>query len=149
MTERTRRRIVRSLVAPAALALSIGVSAPIVHAEDLSTRKFQTPSGNILCALERTTNLLRCDILSGLNPEPDRACEGDWTGLALSRSHRAKPICAGDTVADQSAPVLGYGETWQRRGRICTSRRSGLYCQNFSGYHFKLSRDSWDRWYRP
>ncbi|MEA2498933.1 MAG: hypothetical protein QOH26_1338 [Actinomycetota bacterium] len=132
-----------------ALIISMSTALPIAQAEDLSTRNFQTPSGNIKCSLQRTDNLLRCDIRSGLQPEPKKPCELDWVGLLLSRSSRARPNCASDAIAAQDPPVLGYGETWQRRGRICVSRRSGLYCQNFSGYHFKLSRESWDRWYRP
>jgi hypothetical protein len=133
--------------ATAALLLLVGGAVPTL-ADTLTTRTFQTPSGNIACALQHD-NLLRCDIRSGLNPEPKKPCPVDWVGLLLSRMHRARPNCAGDTNVNGDPPVLAYGQQWQRRGRICTSRRSGLYCQNFSGYHFKLSRDSWDRWYRP
>ena len=139
------RRIVLCL----ALMVSMTGVLTVAHAEDLSTRNFQTPSGNIKCSLQRTDNLLRCDIRSGLQPEPKKQCQLDWVGLLLSRSSRARPNCASDAIAAQDPPVLGDGETWQRRGRICVSRRSGLYCQNFSGYHFKLSREGWDRWYTP
>ena len=130
-----------------ALVAGIVVSTAPAHAADLSGRKFQTPSGNIHC--RQVGKALRCDILSGLTPEPEKRCELDWTGLTLDREGRARPQCAGDTVADRDAPVLEYGEHWQRNGRRCVSRESGLYCRNFGGWHFKLSRDDWDRWYTP
>jgi hypothetical protein len=132
--------LVSALVAGAAL-----VATPAKA--DLSGRKFQTPSGNIHCRQAGAS--LRCDVLSGLKPEPKKQCELDWTGLILGREGKAKPNCAGDTVADQNAPVLQYGEHWQRNGRRCVSRESGLSCRNFGGWHFNLSRDDWDRWYTP
>ena len=138
-----------SLIALLAVAATLFVAAPAsADSTDLSTRRFQTPSGNIHCLMQ-DGGLLRCDILSGLNPEPDKKCELDWVGLLLPRAKTARPNCAGDTVADQSAPVLQYGERWERRGRRCVSKRSGLYCQSFGGWHFKLSREDWDTWYTP
>jgi hypothetical protein len=116
---------------------------------DLATRSFQTPSGNIHCLLQRSDNVLRCDILSGLNPEPNQRCRFDWVGLLLPREGRAQPNCGSDTIANQNAPVLQYGERWERRGRYCISRRTGLSCHSFGGWHFKLSRDDWGRWYTP
>ena len=116
----------------------------------LSTRSFQTPSENIVCHLQRgRPKFLRCDIRSGLNPEPDRDCDLDWVGLLLPSQKRARANCAGDTVPNQDPEVLEYGKRWERGRFSCVSRRSGLGCQNASGYHFKLSRDDWSRWYRP
>jgi hypothetical protein len=144
-----RSRITTFLVlAAAAVALTVVSTGPASggRTTDLSTRKFQTPSRNISC---RVDGILRCDIRSGLKPEPKKDCELDWTGLIMRKEGRAKPNCAGDTVADQNAPVLEYGQHWERSGRRCVSRESGLYCTNAGGWHFKLSRDSWDRWYTP
>ena len=141
------------------IALSLmGSSPPVAYADqaplladaDLHARYFETPSGNIVCMVQRRDNLLRCDIRSGLNPEPKKRCEGDWVGLLLGRMNRARPNCASDGIASNDPrPVLGYGEKWRLRGRTCISKRSGLYCRNDSGYHFKLSRDGWGCWYRP
>lgn len=86
---------------------------------------------------------LRCDILSGLRPEPARLCEGDWTGVSMLETKRAGAVCAGDTVYDRSAPVLGYGRAWVRNGFRCVSRRSGLTCTNRRSNGFFLSRERW------
>ncbi len=85
---------------------------------------------------------LRCDILSGLKPEPRGRCELDWTGVAMGTG-KAGPACAGDTVYDLKAPVLGYGRTWRRGPFTCLSMRVGLSCSNRSGHGFFLSRESW------
>ncbi|MFN2389421.1 MAG: DUF6636 domain-containing protein [Actinomycetota bacterium] len=142
---RRRRLVVVALTATAIFAST----APTSFAEPLRTRNFQTPSGNIFCHLGSDEPKLRCDIRSGLNPEPQRPCDFDWVGLLLSRSNRAKPNCASDTIARPDTPVLQYGRRWERAGRVCVSRRTGLHCWNYSGYHFKLSRDDWSRWYTP
>lgn len=108
---------------------------------DLATPGFQMPSKNIGCLLGG--GVLRCDILSGLNPEPATACELDWVGLVLARSGPAEPQCAGDTVYDRRAPTLAYGATWRRSGFACESSESGLRCTGPAGESFKLAREGW------
>jgi len=108
---------------------------------DLATPAFQMPSKNIGCLLGG--GVLRCDILSGLQPEPTRACELDWVGLVLSRSGPAEPQCAGDTVYDRRAPILAYGRTWRLSGFACESSESGLRCTSPAGESFKLAREGW------
>lgn len=108
---------------------------------DLATPVFQLPSNNIGCRLGG--GVLRCDILSGLNPEPDTACELDWVGLVLGRTGPAEPQCAGDTVFDQHAPILAYGSTWHLSGFACESSESGLRCTSPAGKSFKLAREGW------
>lgn len=108
----------------------------------MRSRTFEMPSGNIACGYYR--QVLRCDIRSGLKPEPRRDCEVDWTGLAVEADGKAGPVCAGDTVADPDAPTLEYGAKWKRNGIVCRSRRSGLRCHNRKNNGFFLSRDSWD-----
>ena len=104
---------------------------------------FRMPSGNIGCTYGRASQTLRCDILSGLRPEPRRRCELDWTGITLVATGRARAQCAGDTAYDRRAPVLRYGYGW-RRGRItCRSARSGLRCVNRGGRGFFLARERW------
>ena len=120
-----------------ALAAAFALGAP----QPFET--FRLPSGNIGCTYERASATLRCDILSGLRPEPARRCELDWTGLTLSAVGRARPQCAGDTAFDRRAPLLRYGSAW-RRGRItCRSARDGLRCANRLGHGFFLSRQRW------
>lgn len=99
------------------------------------------PSGNIACL--EFAGVLRCDVLSGLRPEPRRACRLDWTGVALRRTGRPSAVCAGDTVFDRRSRVLSYGTTWRRNGIVCTSRRTGLTCRNRRGHGFFLARERW------
>ncbi|HEY7873756.1 MAG TPA: DUF6636 domain-containing protein [Actinomycetota bacterium] len=129
------------------LAVIVGVTMVVTlpaasASAALRTKKFKMPSGNIGCLLARGT--LRCDILSGLEPEPKRDCELDWTGLAVAADGKARPVCAGDTVMDRDARTLEYGAKWKRKGIVCRSRRSGLRCHNRKNNGFFLSRDSWD-----
>jgi hypothetical protein len=115
------------------------VTAPVAADHDYA--RFQMPSHNVGCGLN--SGVLRCDILSGLEPEPTKACELDWTGVVLETQGAAQPECAGDTVYDASSPVLHYGETWSRDGMTCVSLESGLECRNNGGHGFKLARASW------
>lgn len=107
-------------------------------------RKFQMPSKNIACAFY--SHALRCDIKSGLKPQPKRKCDLDWTGLAITAHGKASPVCAGDTVADKNAPVLQYGHKYRRQDVVCKSRTDGLRCHNSKGHGFFLSRERWDTW---
>jgi hypothetical protein len=117
------------------------VTASAPAAADHDYARFQLPSRNIGCGVD--SGVLRCDILSGLNPEPSQACELDWTGVVLEAERAAQPQCAGDTVYDGSAPVLEYGETWARDGISCMSTREGLDCENGGGHGFHLARQAW------
>ena len=105
---------------------------------------FRMPSGNIACGYSTDFGpvTLRCDILSGLRPEPRRRCELDWTGLSIGRGS-ATPTCAGDTVYDRKAPVLKYGSVWKRGPFTCVSLLIGLSCANRTGHGFFLSKQRW------
>jgi hypothetical protein len=125
-------------------ALAAGVLAATGAAA--GPREFRTPSGNIGCAFYQQT--LRCDIGTGLRPVPPkpRGCPVDWGfGLYLERTGQAKVVCAGDTVLNRGAPVLGYGSTWRRSGFRCTSRPTGVTCFNPAGRGFFLSKERWRR----
>jgi hypothetical protein len=131
---------VRVLVVLAAL---LGATlAPAANAKSTIVR-FQTPSKNIGCIYSAEPNrraYLRCDILSGLRPEPKRPCPVDWTGFSMTARSRATPTCAGDTAYDRGAPTVAYGRTWRRGGFTCTVRRVGLRCRNATAHGFFLSR---------
>jgi hypothetical protein len=59
----------------------------------------------------------------------------------MAPTGRAHVLCIGDTVLDPKAKVLKYGESKLYGGKFrCTSRVSGLRCQNRSGHGFFLSR---------
>jgi hypothetical protein len=133
---------VRTLALALALVLAVLAAAPAAWAgRDLRGTSFQTPSRNIGCRYD--AGALRCDILSGLRPEPRRSCELDWTGLSLGTTGRGRPTCAGDTAYSVGAPVLRYGRAWRRGGLTCLSRRTGLRCTSRAGHGFVLSRQGW------
>jgi hypothetical protein len=117
------------------------VTTPAPAAPEHDYARFQLPSHNIGCGVD--SGVLRCDILSGLNPEPSQECELDWTGVVLDTEGAAQPECAGDTVFDASAPVLEYGESWARDGINCRSTREGLDCETPAGHGFHLAREAW------
>jgi hypothetical protein len=106
--------------------------------------KFRMPSGNIGCTGSiggaGTPSYLRCDILSGLRPEPRRPCRLDWTGFSIGKTGAARAVCAGDTSYDTKARILRYGAIWKQGGLVCRSRRSGLRCTNRDGRGFVLAR---------
>ena len=106
-----------------------------------STVAFQMPSGNIGCLFG--FRQLRCDILSGLEPEPTETCEFDWVGVDLGVTGPAAANCGSDTVYDGDAPTLAYGSTWSRGGIVCESDESALSCTNSEGHGFTLARGSW------
>jgi Family of unknown function (DUF6636) len=131
-----RRFLATSLIAACMVVALPGVSQAAIH-----NRYFQMPSHNIFCAI--FDGLLRCDIGSGLNPEPSRPCDLDWTGLSLKWDGKARPVCAGDTVRKRGERILRYGHTWRRHRIVCKSRRTGLRCHNYLHHGFRLSREHW------
>jgi len=105
---------------------------------------FQSPSKNITCQYfdYDKQNTLRCDI-SAMETKPRRPadCDLDYGGaFEMSAKGSAACICHGDTVMDNSLPVLAYGEVWQRGGFTCTSEQSGVTCFNAERRGFSLSR---------
>jgi Family of unknown function (DUF6636) len=121
---------------------AVAVAAVLAAPTQAAPPGFRLPSGNIGC-LYGPGAVLRCDILSGLRPEPRAACELDWTGLTLGATGRAHPTCAGDTAFDRSTPVLRYGRARRLGPFRCVSRRTGLRCSNRARHGFFLSRTRW------
>ena len=138
-------RVTRAVSLVALLLLTVGISSS--GAAFPGFVGFRTPSKNIVCgrlpAAYGSPEVLRCDIFSGLRPEPRRSCELDWTGVSMGPRKRATPTCAGDTVSDPSFRVLPYGRTWSKGSFTCLSSRVGVSCSNRAGYGFFLSRESW------
>ena len=97
------------LLAGAAGATASAPSAASGQADTFT--QFQSPSGNIGCAIGRQGGV-RCDIRNrDWRPPPKPAsCMLDWGfGLTLERRGRARFVCAGDTVLGQGRR-LAYGE---------------------------------------
>ncbi|HXV32917.1 MAG TPA: DUF6636 domain-containing protein [Gaiellaceae bacterium] len=116
-------------------------TVPVEPEPGASTASFQMPSRNIGCLFG--FRRLRCDILSGLEPAPEEACEFDWVGVDMGVTGPAAPNCGSDTVYDADAPTLAYGSTWRRGGITCESDENGLTCTNQEGHSFTLARGSW------
>ena len=110
---------------------------------DLTTARFETPSGNILC--ESISSSLLCVIDSGLVPEPSpRFCPVDWIGVFIQVGEYAGPACSGDpAISRDPADVLAYGRTWALDGAICLSESTGLTCRDKNGNGFTLARAGW------
>jgi hypothetical protein len=107
-------------------------------------KAFMMPNGNIACLFD--SGKLRCDILSGLKPEPTKACRFFWKGVMLPAAGRASYLCIIDTIYDPNAPKLHYGSKWKRDGIVCRSRTTGLRCHNPDGHGFLLSRRVSKKW---
>jgi len=118
-----------------------GASPASEEEADLTTESFVMPSGNIGCLY--MDGSIRCDILSGLVPEPPVECPVDWTGLSLTAGRSAGPTCAGDGGGWDQSPELEYGQGWSRGDITCDSEDSGLTCTDTSGNGFELARAGW------
>ena len=141
----TLRRVL--VAVPLTLALiggAVSTAAGESDAAALGTKRFIMPSGNIACLFD--SGLLRCDIFSGLKPEPSRDCDFLWSGVQLRADGRAKFLCIIDTIYDRDAPVLAYGTKWKRDGIVCKSSTNGLRCHNPNRHGFFLSRELSRKW---
>lgn len=134
-----RRHVALLCVATAAVSL-----AAAAQSRPAAFVTFQMPSKNIGCGFASGygPTYLRCDIRSGLRPEPRGKCELDWTGVSMAGG-AASATCAGDTVLDPRASVLAYGTVWKRGPFTCLSSLAGLSCANRAGHGFFLSRERW------
>jgi hypothetical protein len=85
----------------------------------------------------------RCDIfeLTMSFPVPPADCDLDWGHAFEVPAHGpAGPVCAGDTVADPGAFVLGYGKEVSLGGVTCSSASTGMTCVNTQGHGFSVAR---------
>jgi hypothetical protein len=104
---------------------------------------FRSPTGNIHCMIFSGTYAgARCD-LSKFTPSYHRPvdCDLDW-GFAfeVGVAGPGAPVCAGDTVRQQNAPVLDYGHSVTGSSVTCTSARTGMTCVNAEGHGFTVAR---------
>ena len=104
---------------------------------------FQMPSHNIGCVGDAT--YIRCDTRFATKYAQPRykphGCDLDWGPLAMKPTGRPHVQCVGDTALGSDSPVLAYGKSKIYGGKFrCTSRASGLRCQNRAGHGWFLSR---------
>ena len=115
---------------------------------------FLLPSRNIACishniqdASGQQSPILRCEILSKLNPMPPqpKSCNLDWgNGFLLTKvAKKAEVLCIGDTMYSPEYLTLNYGKTWEKNGFSCKAMAVGLTCTNGKGNGFFLNRETW------
>jgi hypothetical protein len=122
-----------------ALILSIVLAAALGPAS-AAAANFQSPSGNIVCRIEKGG--VRCDIREASwqpTPKPS-SCEFDWGSIGLERKGKGHFLCISDAI--EPGGVLAYGDSIRRSHFRCTSRSSGIGCVNTGdGHGFKVSRE--------
>lgn len=123
-----------------AVAGSTSTAARAVH----HSKAFVMPSHNIACLYDHGD--LRCDIYSGIKPEPTKVCKYYWKGVMLKGLGKAAFLCVIDTIQQPNARVLKYGSTWSRGSIACTSSTRGLRCHNDVKHGFFLSRETSRKW---
>jgi serine/threonine protein kinase len=108
--------------------------------------RFVTPSGNIACSL--SAREARCDVASQTWKLPDKpaSCTADFGKGAVVRSSGSGELtCASDSVAGPSLKELGYGTAVWAGGVLCSSRESGVRCENPQTKHgFQVARAAYD-----
>ncbi|MBX9639820.1 MAG: hypothetical protein K2X97_08850 [Mycobacteriaceae bacterium] len=128
---------------------ALAVPAPATaHADGFDF--FQTPSGNIDCALGLSDGpaLAECEIgdhtyAVPARPTPRMGAFGDR--ISMRQGSPAKMTCHSDTVRGTGYAVLQYGQTRSLDSVTCESEQSGITCaDNASGHFLKLSRDAYE-----
>lgn len=131
---------------PSALVPTDGLpsAGATLDADAAGLNGFQTPTKNIGCRI--TKEYVRCDIKErSWNPPPrPSSCpadHGDWgQGLTLE-SGRPAFVCAGDTVLNDRARVLPYGQAIRSGPFTCVSTTAFLACGNTASRHgFALAK---------
>jgi hypothetical protein len=132
-----------ALVVPATVAAAIAL--PVTARAD--DRNFQSPSGNIYCAMD--TGGVACDISDfTYQPPPPPECGKHiaWGSRFTLAPGRPSAIeCHGDTLRVPGEPTLDYGKSISAGTLTCDSEPSGMKCTDSStGHYFRVSRDSFN-----
>ncbi len=103
---------------------------------------FASPTGNITCSI--TDAGARCDVVERswtLPPRP-AGCTGAYgTGAVLEPGRPAELSCAGDVLDTAGVGVLAYGRAVRYAGITCSSRETGVLCEDTgSGHGFEVAR---------
>jgi hypothetical protein len=140
--------VLRGSVTAFVCAVALTALAATAGASTSKIAFFRTPSGNIGCIAYTGPTAPRCDIKSGLRPNPVRpkSCHLDYgDSLSMSPTGRSVFVCHGDTVFDPKAKVLAYGKAFTFGPFRCTSQSVGLTCRNHAGHGWFISRQSYRR----
>jgi hypothetical protein len=140
--------------------LVVALIAPATSSAGLKLRFFHTLDGNISCAMLKDTKArrkhhrkikgfpgeARCDLRdhTWVAPPKPKSCPVDWgDGVVVSRHGPGNYVCAGDTVANPSAPALGPGAGITLGRYTCTVLTAGVRCtNNVNGHGFEVSAAS-------
>ncbi|KQH77661.1 hypothetical protein AO501_33835 [Mycobacterium gordonae] len=106
---------------------------------------FQTPSGNIACAMGLLdgSTLVDCEIsdhtwAAPARPTPCMGAFGDR--ISMRQGSAPRLTCHSDTVRGTGYPVLQYGQSRSRNSVTCESEQSGITCTDSgTGHYFRFS----------
>ena len=99
----------------------------------LKVRRFETPSGNIYCAIKVMHMPKGCEIGKGHIKDP-AVCTSppgsEYVGRIEFQNGRATPVCNVDTIREPGAPTLNYGTKarFRKAGVKCLSESIGVTC---------------------
>src|SRR4051812_18066969 len=117
--------------------LATALVIPAASSAGIKFRFFHTLDSNISCAMLKDTKTrrkhhkkikgfpgeARCALRehTWVAPPKPKWCDVDWgDGVVVSRHGPGNYVCAGDTVANPSAPILGLGGTITLGHYTCT-----------------------------
>jgi hypothetical protein len=121
----------------------------VVVAGNASTGPFQSPSGNIRCAMFAYDgqNSVRCDITDYGWTAPPRSpnCHLAWgSRFKLEQGGAAVFDCYGQDLPAVDH-TLGYGQAQTVGAITCVSQPSGMTCTDSStGHYFRVARETYE-----
>jgi hypothetical protein len=137
--------------------LAVTLLLPSTSSAGLKQRFFHTLDGNISCAMLKDTKTrrkhhrkikgfpgeARCDVRehTWVAPPKPKSCPVDWgDGVVVSRHGLGNYVCAGDTVANPSAPALAPGSSITLGRYTCGVLTASVRCtNNVNGHGFEVS----------
>jgi hypothetical protein len=143
-------------LAIACACLAGALIAPATSSAGIKLRFFHTLDGNISCGMIKDTKTrrkhhkkikgfpgeARCDLRehTWVAPPKPKSCPLDWgDGVAVSRHGPGNYVCAGDTVANPSAPALGPGSSITLGHYTCSVLTVSVRCTYVNGHGFEVS----------
>jgi uncharacterized protein DUF6636 len=140
--------------------VAVAVLMPSTSSAGLGLRFFHTVDNNIACGIikgqkkrrkhrkkiPRIPGEARCDVRTHtwVAPPKPANCPLDWgNGVVVGDRGNANYVCAGDTVADATAPAAGPGSVIALGRYSCTVLEQGVRCTNIAtGRGFEVSSAS-------
>ena len=129
--------------ASASASAAVETSAQVATDDVEGLTNFRSPTGNIACILDEQT--ARCDIgmMQWSPPAKPADCDLDWGEALGVGSGMGMFLCHGDTVFG-ATDTLDYDKALRAESLVCTSRRTGMTCENEqTGHGFTLSREAY------